>query len=88
MGKVKGFPQASHPDVVEVVVVDVEAARGARAPNNPELCLYRCPSATPEPETAFHLSPLPEFNLETRAFGSFSPDIGTKSCLDARCYDP
>ena len=74
--------------IAEVVVAVDEHARRGGAPNNDE-----SPSADVHPlhqsqKQHIHLLPPLVFYLETRAHSPFSPDIGTKFCLDVRCYDP
>ena len=89
-GKITEFPQGTNAVVVvvEVVVVDIEAAR-AGAPNNDNRNLYQHPSMAPEIETdaATIPSPSPVFYLETRA-NSFSLGAGTKFCPDVLYRDP
>ena len=68
----RGFPQGSHAVVVvvEVVVVDVEAARG-EAPNNDLRSLCRRPSEAPGGRNSNLLSSSLVFYLEIRA--SYAP---------------
>lgn len=90
MGKLlTGFPPARDADVlvVVVVVVDIHAGRG-EAPNNDKRTCADVHPLHQSQKQHLHLPPPLEFHLETRAFLSFSPDIGTKFCLDARYHDP
>jgi len=88
MGKIAGFPQARNADVlvVVVVVVDVQAARG-EAPNHP-----KGTSADVHPQhqsqKQYFICPHPLYFIRRlELLRSFSPDISTKFCLDARYHD-
>ena len=73
-GKITGFPLGRNAVVVvvEVVVVDVETARG-EAPNNPEGACADIHPEHQEQKQLLRLTPFLVFYLETRAF--YTPSL-------------
>jgi hypothetical protein len=74
--------------VVVVVVVEVQAENGARGLTTSKEPVPMSISCTRARNSIFICPHLLYIIWRPELLYSFSPDIGTKFCLDARYYDP